>query len=60
LRGSRLKNLLSNHQTRAISRLFKQSLYYRGFSPSRAKILDNKEVKYLAAAGKSGVADATA
>jgi hypothetical protein len=27
--------------------------------PGGAKILDKKEVKYLAAAGKSGVADAT-
>jgi hypothetical protein len=36
------------------------SSFYRGFSPRRAKILDKKELKYLAAAGKSGVAGATA
>jgi hypothetical protein len=36
------------------------SSFYRGFSPGRAKILDKKELKYLAAAGKSGIAETTA
>jgi hypothetical protein len=36
------------------------SSFYRGFSPGRAKILDKKELKYLAAAGNSSVAGATA
>jgi hypothetical protein len=36
------------------------SSFYRRFSPGRAKIFDKKQVKYLAAAGKSDVAGATA
>jgi hypothetical protein len=44
----------------AFGRAVLSSSFSRRFSPGRAKIVEKKEVRYLAAAGKSGVADATA
>jgi hypothetical protein len=45
---------------RAVLFILLSTIFYRRFLPARAKIVDKKEVKYLAAAGKSGVAGATA